>query len=106
MTPADKRKWFAFVASQPCAACGRAEVQVCHTTGMDAHRLGRGERKKSHDLMVFPGCATCHAMIDSYQYYEHLDPFVRKLMHSSGVQTFISMTIIAGYEAGVLGVRK
>jgi len=100
MTPADKRKWFAFVASLPCMVCGANEVQVAHYCGMSGHKLGRGMGKKAHDLMTIPLCREHHEMVDSYQYSRD------KTDHSEQMLCWIAQTIIAGYEAGVLGVRK
>ena len=102
MRPADKKRYFEFVASQDCIQCGSNTVQVCHYTGMDGHMLGKGRGKKAHDLMVFPACLLCHKLIDSYENFTHEDLFVKKMMSSSLVQTYIAITLIRAYEAGVI----
>lgn len=68
--------------------------------------VGRGTGKKAHDLMVCPLCSEggnrCHQVIENHEDYRHEDEWTRKMMHSDLMFCYISQTLIAGYEAGVI----
>lgn len=107
MTDAERKRWFEFVASLPCAHCGRSPVQVSHYQGISGSHIGRGGSKKSHHLMVWPACPECHGLAEAYRLVVPVakkDVFIEKLNHSELMFRYIAQTIIAGDEAGILSI--
>ena len=77
----------------PCEACGSESVDIHHING-------RSSKDKDDIKNIMALCREHHEMVDSYQYSRD------KTDHSEQMLCWIAQTIIAGYEAGVLGVRK
>ena len=99
--PADMRRYHLWVSEQPCASCGDSYVQVAHYHGIRKGSFGGGMGKKSHHLMVAPLCQGCHAEYDSGRWQCGDDP---KGYESEIMLHYIAVTIIAGYEAGVIKI--
>ena len=105
MKPAEKKRYFEFVASLPCANCGKSGVEVSHYQGISDHYLGRCKSQKSHDLAVCPLCPDCHDKADKYMLFNYCeDNFANKLSHSEGMLRMEMQTIIKASEAGVISI--
>lgn len=56
MTTATERRHLAWVAEQPCIACGSWPVEVHHCR----HNLGMGQRRRHSEAV--PLCPMCHRL--------------------------------------------
>lgn len=106
MTPAQIKRYHAWIREQPCIECGKTPTDVSHYTGSAGHYLGKGKAQKAHHLMAAPHCRFHHERVEAREMWRLPieDDFTNRLSHSEGMLVHIARTLIKAVDEGVLKI--